>query len=131
MNNQPSVRYQLWPQILLLTLAIWIASSVLVIRYTWSFGDLELGPISGHFIYLWDHSWKQYMREIIDARIHFHIIARFGLPCFLLLAASFCFSLKLLWKRGGRELAHHVSGPILLEGKQAIRHARYMSRKGF
>lgn len=129
MNNPPSIRYQLWPQILFLAFVVWIPFSVLIVMYTWNLGKLELGPISNHIMYLRDHSWRQYKQVITDAGIQFQVVLRFALPCLFVLIASILFSLKLLWRSGGRDMTHHIAGPKLLEGKQAIRHARSMSRK--
>tara|TARA_R110001583_G_C5665631_1_gene410089 strand:- start:5065 stop:5394 length:330 start_codon:yes stop_codon:yes gene_type:complete len=103
-------------------------SCSLAIPIIWGIGDNTLDPFYLQTDLLIQTTWQEYWDSIEQEKEQFQFYLRAPLPAASLLALSVFITRKLLWIPGGREMARHISGPILLEGKAAISHANAMHK---
>lgn len=139
MNRPPSQKYQMWPQIILLFTILFFVQTVALWFFTWGlFEGQEWGAfalhlpsiisILGYVIPSIDYGdWLSYW-ELLDLRdSQYKFVMHFGLPI-VVSAISSAWLIKLtLWIPGGREYLVNVKGPVLLDGYDAIHHARAMN----
>lgn len=128
MSTPPSIRFQLWSQMIFICASIWVMSLSLVIPFIWEIENKSFGHFYQHTDFLFNTSWQEYWELIEIEKEQNQFYLRALLPAGVLFILSIFITRKLLWVSGGREMARHISGPILLVGKHAIRHANAMHK---
>lgn len=128
MSTPPSTRFQLWSQMVFVCASIWVMSCSLLIPIIWEIGNTTLGPFYLHTDLLVNTSWQEYWELIKLENEQRQFYLRALLPSVALLILSMLITRKLLWVSGGREMARHIKGPILLKGEDAIHHANTMRK---
>ncbi len=128
MSSPPSTKFQLWPQMTLTCLTLWVLSCLILIPICWEIRNSTLGSLYLHLEYLKNSSRVEYWSLIESKEKQIELYLRVLLPAVTLLFFSLIITKKLLWVSGGREMARHLSGPKLLVEKDAIRHAKAMHR---
>lgn len=134
----PTNRYQLWPQIAILSALTTIGLSCFLVVTTWHWFT-EWPPLSRHISIMLEavrgiaigdngllYRYLTYLRNnnLIDDFL-LHVL----LPVALSAPTATILSLKALYVEGGIDPDNHIQGPVMLAGRQASRHAKTMLGK--
>lgn len=141
MNSPSHSRFQLWPQIILVFLALSVTLSYALISVTWSwFEQPSWGTFDDHLPYILNarwylvpfttpSDWHSYLHMLSKYGLQYRFIAHTTTPILFSAFLSFYITKKALWVEGGRQYLVHISGPKLYTEKQAVSHAKKMHKK--
>ena len=140
MSRPGGIRYQLWPQLAFVFVMFFVAASWALLNLTWSWGSPDSwGTFKDHQRYLLSafgylvpflsgEDWNRYWNTLAEHHLIETFIVHLMAPLIASAALAWYLAKRLLWVDGGRELLVHIKGPKLLQGSEAIRHAKKMHR---
>lgn len=129
--------YQLWQVMIVLTVILTIISSHLMIKYTW---HIETGWSYEEHSKVWvliirealafrNETYFWYRNYLIENNDLINYCFHIGISVILSIVGSIFLIFKLLWVKGGRDKAIHISGAKLYKNSYATKHAHKALKK--
>lgn len=132
--------YQLWYEIVFVTILLTLLTSYFLIKYTWEINN-DWGTFEGHLkvipLIIRDAtafkltSFYQYKNYLLENNYAIKWFLHLLIPFSTCLLFSLFIAFKLFWVKGGGDKAIHISGGRLLKDKFAIKHAKRAIKKEF
>ncbi|MBU2894221.1 type IV secretion system DNA-binding domain-containing protein [Colwellia sp. D2M02] len=132
--------YQLWYEIVFVTILLTLVASYFLIKYTWEINN-DWGPFEGHLkvipLIIRDTkdfkltSFYQYKDYLLENNYAIKWLLQILIPFSICLLFSLFIAFKLFWIKGGIDKAIHISGGRLLKDKFAIKHAKRILEKEY